>query len=236
MANASRTERRKAERNRRKAVRQIPPEVKERIAQIQRGEKPAPLPDVDAVASEQAPPTQAEAAPSPEADLPPGMPTDLPPEIAGLIASAQAASGGDGAASPPPGRVAGATVGKARSKRFTDLEKELAILLTLPGPLFEGGGDAYCAAHFMIQGPLLANRLVAYAETNPATAQLLERIVAAGGFAVVAMAIFSYALPPMMHHGLPAPEGLRKMYHVPEKHVHTEEENGRSGAEPKEEG
>jgi hypothetical protein len=231
MANASRTARRKAERDRRKATRQIPPEVKARIQEIEKAggsgniprlaAAPAPQEEGGNVASPEPVPIPPSAAPpSPEFDIPPGIPQDVPPEIRAMLGMAQAQAAGE---EPPKGGKPGAgPVAKARSKRFVDLEKELAVLLTLPGPFFEGGGDSYCAAHFMIQGPLLANRLVMYAETNPATAVLLERIVAAGGFAVVAMAIFSYALPPMLHHGLPAPEGLKKMYHVPEKHVHEE--------------
>lgn len=205
MSSAARNARRKAERDRRKATRQIPPEVRERISQVQRGEKIAPpepikVPPVDGA----------------DADLPPGIPSDLPKEIADAIHNASAIA--DSSSTRPKG------ITKARSKRFVDLEKELAILLTLPGPAFEAGGDTYCASHFMMQGPLLASRLTSYAETNPATAQFLERIVSAGGIAIVAVAIFSYALPPMLHHGLPAPDGLKKMYHVPVKQTEDEDE------------
>lgn len=234
---ANRKERRAAERSRRKATRQIPPEVQARLKEIQAGGGSAAAARATAVAEEaDAPPVSppngggpaSPPPPSPDADLPPGIPSDLPPEIARLVGQAQQAAGGEEGARTAPG-ARGSTVGKARKKEFVELQGELAILLSLPGPAFEAGGDTYCATHFMVQGPLLAERLTTYAETNPATAQLLKRIVEAGGFAVVAMALFSYALPPALHHGLPAPEGLRKMYHVPAKEHKHEPEEGEDG-------
>jgi hypothetical protein len=209
MANRSRTARRAAERNRLRSTKQIPQDVRDRLEELTRGggaAAPPPPPPTSFADTSAAGGAERGADAPADADLPPGIPSDLPPELAGAIKDAQRAVAGE--RSPSASR---------RQKRFIDLEKELAVLLVLPGPVFEGGGDTYCAMHFMVQGPMLASTLTSYAETNPATAQLLERIVAAGGFAVVAMAIFSYALPPMLHHGLPAPEGLRKMYHVPPK-------------------
>lgn len=213
MANRARTARRAAERNRVKSTREIPDDVRARLAQIKgTGGATAPPGVRTDPPGNGAPTGGAEhgANAPPVDDPPPGIPEGLPPELTEMLAQAQRTSGaGVPGAVKPAGR---------RDKKFSELEKELAVLLTLPGPFFEGGGDHYCATHFMMQGPLLANRLTVYAETNPATYDLLIRIVAAGGFAVVAMAIFAYALPPMMHHGLPAPAGLKKMYHVPEKH------------------
>jgi hypothetical protein len=144
-------------------------------------------------------------------DTPPLDPSQMSPELLQQLA---AMTGGGAQAG---GAAAALAKAKRRHKKYVDLEAELAVFLMMPAAPCEIAGDNYCAMHFVQQGPLLAHRLTAYAETHDATFELLSKIVEAGGMVALIVAVAAYALPPMLHHGLPAPEGLRRMYGVPQK-------------------
>ena len=130
-----------------------------------------------------------------------------------------------------PGRALAQGKGKRRNKKYVDLEAELAVFLMMPAVPCEMAGDTYCAMHFAQQGPQLAHRLTAYAETHDATFELLSKIVEAGGMVALIVAVAAYALPPMLHHGLPAPQGLRRMYGVPPKDIRVNPDQA-AGGEP----
>jgi hypothetical protein len=149
------------------------------------------------------------------ADAIPLDPSQMPPELIKQLENMQSAIGGPGAAPAAGGTVASTKA--RRAKKYLDLEKELAVVLMLPAMPAEMAGDQYCAMHFATQGPVLAFRLTLYAETHEATFKLLCQIVEAGGIFTLIIAVAGYALPPLLHHGMPAPQGLKSMYHVPHK-------------------
>lgn len=146
-------------------------------------------------------------------DMPPIDPSQMSPE---LLKQLEEMTGGGASAGGAAAALAAAK-GKRRAKKYVDLEGELVVFLMMPAVPCEMAGDQFCAMHFAQQGPMLAHRLTAYAETHDATYELLSRIVEAGGMVALIVAVAAYALPPMLHHGLPAPEGLRRMYNVPPK-------------------
>lgn len=221
MASPGRTQRRRAERaTRNKSIPDAT--VKEAIDRAKRGERQpkdegapdgatmiAPTPEQIAAMQEAQVAANAGAG-----DAPPLDPSQMPPE---LLKQLEDMGGNPGAM---PGGAGGLVAPKSnarRAKKYIDLEKELAVVLTLPAAPCEMSGDSYCAMHFAMQGPQLAHRLTVYAETHDATFELLCRIVEAGGIFTLIIAVAGYLLPPLLHHGMPAPQGLRDMYHVPPK-------------------
>lgn len=150
-------------------------------------------------------------------DRPPASPEDLPPELAEAFKQAQQAGAGGG------GLLA---TGK-RAAKYVQLERELAVLLCMPGAGFERAGDEYCAKHFMMQGPLLAANAVRYAETHKAFYELLVRIVETGGIFTLSLAVAMYAIPPILHH-TGGPEPLRKVFGVPENEKDVEHDNAQT--------
>jgi hypothetical protein len=174
---------------------------------------------------ESAPPVD----PKLEADIaqavPPGLLEQLPPEErAELLRRAQELQ--DAAAKrADAGAGAGAierTSRKDRAKRFVSLEEELAALLSSPGLLAGAAGDEYCMQHFTVRGPLLAARLTMLAEAYPSTYRTLHWMAKQGVLLVVLPEIPLFLLPPMVHHGLPVPEAMRRHLGVPEPHAHAD--------------
>lgn len=145
-------------------------------------------------------------------DMPPLDPSQMDPAV---LKQLEEMSGGGLAAGSAAQALAQGR--KKRAKKYVDLEAELAVFLMMPAVPCEMAGDTFCANHFAQQGPMLAHRLVAYAETHDATFELLCKITQAGGMVTLIVAVAAYALPPMLHHGMPGPEGLKRMYHVPPK-------------------
>lgn len=158
----------------------------------------------------------------------------LNPEAAARLAAA-AANGGAEATPPltmeqlPPeaaktlgpmlerARAGGAPGGlpdddKKRAKKFLTLEMELAELLTFPAGPALMAGDEFCGQHFATQGPLLAHQLTVYAESHPSTYNTLQWLARQGSLLVIATSVVGYLVPPAIHHGLPAPEGMRRHY------------------------
>ena len=163
----------------------------------------------------------------------------LNPEAAARLAAAAAPGGaGGGEAAPPPltmdqlppdaaralgpmlerarqGTGAGGLAGdddKKRAKKFLTLEMELAELLTFPAGPALMAGDTFCGEHFATQGPLLAHQLTMYAESHPSTYNTLVWLARQGSLLVITTSIVGYILPPAIHHGLPAPAGMRAHY------------------------
>ncbi|MGH9047725.1 MAG: hypothetical protein ACRDVW_10495 [Acidimicrobiales bacterium] len=101
---------------------------------------------------------------------------------------------------------------KKRAKKFTSLERELAELLTFPAGPALMAGDQFCGQHFAVQGPMLARQLTIYAESHPSTYNTLIWLAKQGSLLVIATSIVGYMLPPMIHHGLPAPSAMRTHY------------------------
>jgi hypothetical protein len=245
----TRAARRASERAALRSTRDIPPDTRARIAAAKAPDESKAAPGASSAHEGNAPGT-GERGDAAAADTPPLDPEQLPPELraaldqmdgperdealrraGAMVAAAGITDGGDEGGAPARQRAPRGRAGKAGKART--LESELAILLMCPTPLFEAAGDEYCAAHFSTQGPALAAALTAYAETHPGTFALLERIVATGGFAVVALALVGYTLPPMMHHGIiPAPVGLRRYYRVPEPPHHAPQAAEPEATEP----
>jgi hypothetical protein len=103
-----------------------------------------------------------------------------------------------------------------RDKKFDSLQVELTALLCLPAIPFEAAKDTYCANHFVTMGPRTSETLVAHSETHPATLKALERVVEAGGMILVATALASYLMPPILYH-TDAPKAMKSMFSVPDK-------------------
>lgn len=167
-----------------------------------------------------------------------------PEAAAALAAAAQASGGGAGEAATPPLTMdqlppeaakalgpmlerarAGAAGGlpdddKKRSKKFLTLEMELAELLTFPAGPALMAGDTFCGEHFATQGPMLAHQLTLYAESHPSTYNTLVWLARQGSLLVIATSIVGYVLPPMIHHGLPAPGAMRSHYGMETGHAH----------------
>lgn len=144
------------------------------------------------------------------AATPPLTMDEIPPEaqkaLQGLLKGAEA---------PPPGAAGSPPDLKESSKRakkFIILERELAELLTFPAGPALMAGDTFCAEHFAVQGPMLARQLTIYSESHPATFDTLVWLARQGSLLVIATAVVGYLLPPAIHHGLPAPNGMRKHY------------------------
>ena len=120
------------------------------------------------------------------------------------------------AAMGPGGATALQSTNRKRDKKFDSLQSELTALLCLPAIPFEAAKDQYCANHFVTVGPRTSETLVAYSETHPATLKALERVVEAGGMVLVATALASYFLPPILYH-TDSPQAMKAMFSVPEK-------------------
>lgn len=116
----------------------------------------------------------------------------------------------------PRGRPKGSTNQKATKDVSKRLEEGLAEILTMPSLGFAIVGDEFCADHFAEMGPRFARRLVEVSERHEQLRTILERMVTGETVAVLLLDGFAYMMPPLIHHGLPVPDGLRKMMRVPE--------------------
>lgn len=116
----------------------------------------------------------------------------------------------------PRGRPKGSTTAKATKETSKHLETALAEILTLPSLGFAISGDEFCADHFAEMGPRFAKRLVDVSERHEQLRAILERMVTGETVAVLLLDGFAYLLPPLIHHGLPVPPGMRRMMGVPE--------------------
>jgi hypothetical protein len=188
---ANRAERRRQERAAKKA-KPVPPAAKRRIAEVKNGRRPRP---------------------NSGGGTPPMSMDELPPDVAERLK----AMGVEGVEQAETGSLPAILAGNGkRAKKYVALEQELALLLMLPAPIAEGAGDEFCAQHFSTQGMALAARAVNYAESHEATYRFLVQFVSAGGLITLGTAGILYALPPLVHHGMPAPDWLRKTLGVPE--------------------
>ena len=146
------------------------------------------------------------------AGAPPLTMDQIPPEAQKGLTELLKGTGGD-----PGAAGTGKTGGKdekpaRRPKKFIDLERELGELLMFPAGPALMAGDQFCAQHFAVQGPALARQLTIYSESHAATYDTLLWMARQGSLLVIATAVVGYLLPPAIHHGLPAPGGLRKHY------------------------
>lgn len=201
MSTPARTARRQSERERARAARRAA-----KAAGVSDHKPPAAIagePDAEAVLAAAAaagiPPPRA--APDPDPPLTMGeIPPDAQQALGRLLASTE---GRSSAAPDPPSK---------RAKKYVLLERELADLLTFPAGPALMAGDQFCSQHFAVQGPALARQLTIYAESHPSTYDMLVWMASQGSLLVIAMSVIGYLLPPMIHHGLPAPSGMRKHY------------------------
>lgn len=161
----------------------------------------------------------------------PDSPPEASPGVEALASAAAAMTGADdappnGDAQPEPqaqaepkkrGRPRGSRSSEtARREASRQLESALAEILTMPAIGFAMVGDEFCADHFSNAGPHFAKRLVDVSERQPQLRSILEKMVTGETVAVLLLDGFAYLMPPLVHHGLPAPEGLRRMLGVPE--------------------
>lgn len=116
----------------------------------------------------------------------------------------------------PRGRPKGSTNARASKETNKRLEDALAEILTMPSLGFAIVGDEFCADHFAEMGPRFAKRLVDVSERHEQLRAILERMVTGETVAVLLLDGFAYMMPPLIHHGLPVPPGLRRMMRVPE--------------------
>jgi hypothetical protein len=191
----NRAERRRQERAAKKAqAKPVPPAAKRRIAEVKNGRRPRP-------------------SNGGAGGTPPMSMDELPPDVAARLK----AMGVEGVEQAETGSLPAILAGNGkRAKKYVALEQELALLLMLPAPIAEGAGDEFCAQHFSTQGMAFAARAVNYAESHEATYRFLVQFVSAGGLITLGTAGILYALPPLVHHGMPAPDWLRKTLGVPE--------------------
>ncbi len=145
---------------------------------------------------------------------PPLTMDQIPPEAQGALTELLKRTGPDG---PPPPEIGKES--SRRAKKFITLERELAELLTFPAGPALMAGDQFCGEHFAVQGPQLARQLTIYSETHPSTFDTLQWMARQGSLLVIATSVVGYLLPPAIHHGLPAPDGMRRHYGM-EPHAH----------------
>jgi len=150
------------------------------------------------------------------AGIPPLTMEEIPPEAQKALGDLLASTEGPKAAGGPTG-ASDAKESSKRARKYISLERELAELLTFPAGPALMAGDQFCAQHFAVQGPMLARQLVIYSESHAATYDTLVWLARQGSLLVIATAVVGYLLPPAIHHGLPAPSGLRQHYGMEQK-------------------
>lgn len=210
----NRAERRKAEREARKEFAQ-----RKRAAATKTAAKQSSPDDAAAAAAAAA---MAAGGPLPPGGLPAGiaeqaqrMAEEMAGEAAGGNSSASSAKSSSASSSAKRTGGAVARTEDKRPAKFVNLEKQLAGVLSSPAAVAIPAGDMFCANHFLESGPQYASVLVAYAESNATAYKWLLWLCEKGGAALVIVGTVNFLLPPLIHHGLPVPDGVRERYGVP---------------------
>jgi hypothetical protein len=129
------------------------------------------------------------AAPKPPPGRKASPESDLPPKAKGKSGSAQRK--------------------EKRSRELAQIEEGFRELLSFPSYIAGMKGDAWAANHFTVAGPDLARQLAAQCERNDQFRKACLAVIGAQGFTMLALSLFMYAAPPLMHWGLiPGAAGL----------------------------
>lgn len=94
---------------------------------------------------------------------------------------------------------------KARARKTKDVEairEGFTKMLTMPALPAALAGDEWAADHFASQGPQLAEQLAAECERSDQLRSAALKLIQGQSVLVLGSAIFSYAVPPLMHYGV----------------------------------
>lgn len=89
-----------------------------------------------------------------------------------------------------------------RSKEVELIRTGAAELLALPAMPAAIKGDQWAVQHFSTRGPALADRIAAEADRNPNFRAVALKALAAQGYTMMAVEMFMYAAPALIHYGL----------------------------------